>query len=300
MAISLVPPQGDTFADYLGALRGRIDRRLARLLSASADENDLIGAAMKAALLSPGKRVRPLIVVLAGGQLGAREAPLLDLGCALEMVHAASLVLDDMPCMDDARLRRGLPTVHVRFGEDIAVLTAVALLGQAFKVISSASELPSLLRARLVGVLADAVGAQGLVRGQYQDLREGGWPRRVGEIAETNHLKTGALFAAALEMAAQVAHARDDVRMTLREAALELGQAFQLYDDLCDGASDAPLCKDLGKDAGKSTLVALLGQEAARQRLHGHVQRIDTLLSGVYGPDCLLLRLLCLLFPRLY
>ncbi|MEE4465815.1 polyprenyl synthetase family protein, partial [Azotobacter chroococcum] len=91
MAISLVPPQGDTFADYLGALRGRIDRRLARLLSASADENDLIGAAMKAALLSPGKRVRPLIVVLAGGQLGAREAPLLDLGCALEMVHAASL-----------------------------------------------------------------------------------------------------------------------------------------------------------------------------------------------------------------
>ncbi|MFD1691335.1 hypothetical protein ACFSHR_06545 [Azotobacter chroococcum] len=85
-----MPLQDDTFADDLGALRGRIDRRLAHLLSTSADESDLIGTAMKAALLSPGKRVRPLIVVLAGSQLGAREAPLLDLGCALEMVHAAS------------------------------------------------------------------------------------------------------------------------------------------------------------------------------------------------------------------
>lgn len=300
MAPSLVPPQGDTFVDELSELRGRIDQRLAHLLASSADENDLIGAAMEAALLSPGKRVRPLILVLAGSQLGAREAPLVDLGCALEMVHAASLVLDDMPCMDDARLRRGQPTVHVRFGEDIAMLTALALLSLAFKVISGVSGLPSLLRARLVGVLADAVGAQGLVRGQYQDLREGSRPRRASEIAETNHLKTGALFGAALEMAAQVAHACDGVRMTLREAALELGQAFQLYDDLCDGAPDTSPCKDPGKDAGKSTLVALLGQEAARQRLHGHVQRIDTLLSGVYGPDSLLLRLLYLLFPRLY
>lgn len=298
MAITSASPQGDTFADDLGALRGRIDQRLAQLLPAPQGDNDLIAAAMAAALLSPGKRVRPLILILAGGQLGVREAPLLDLGCALEMVHAASLVLDDMPCMDDARLRRGQPTLHRRFGEDVAVLSAVALVSQAFKVIASVPELSSLLCARLVGVLSSAVGTQGLVRGQYLDLREGCRIREAREIAEANHLKTGALFGAALEMAAQVAQASEAVCLTLRQAALEMGQAFQLYDDLCDGAADAPLCKDAGKDAGKSTLVALLGQEAARHRLNGHVQRIDALLAEVYGPGCLLLRLMHLLFPR--
>lgn len=298
MAISLVPPQRKTAEDVY-ELRERIDRRLAHVLPPARGGSDLIGQAMRDALLSPGKRVRPLVLLLAARELGADGKAPLELGCALEMVHAASLVLDDMPCMDNARLRRGQPTVHARHGEDIAVLAAVALLSEAFRVVAATPGLPPPLRAALVETLAGAVGCEGLVRGQYEDLRGGARPRPAGEIAETNHLKTGALFGAALEMAARLAQASETVCERLREAAVELGQAFQLYDDLCDGEPEG--CaqdKDRGKDRGKSTLVALLGREPARARLQGHIQRTEALLAEVYGADSVLLEMLRGLFVR--
>ncbi|WP_313517106.1 polyprenyl synthetase family protein [Pseudomonas sp.] len=299
MATSLVPSRCDISAGDLVDLRERVEHRLNQLVPLPQGSEDLIGVAMHAAVLSPGKRIRPLMLVLAARGLGHDSESLIDLGCAVEMVHAASLVLDDMPCMDDAQLRRGQPTVHVRYGEDVAMLAAVALLSQAFRTLVTVQGLPPLLKTSLVTALSDAVGAQGLVRGQYQDLHDGTRQRQASDIAGTNHLKTGALFGAALDMAAQVAQAGEPVRAVLRDFAVELGQAFQLLDDLGDcEADEQSLGKDCGKDQGKSTLVSVLGHEAARHRLRAHIERADALLVEVYGRGSELQLLLAGLFRR--
>ncbi|WP_420226749.1 polyprenyl synthetase family protein [Pigmentiphaga litoralis] len=267
------------------ALRQDVERRLADLLPEAGGERDLIALAMRESTLAPGKRVRPLLLVLTARDLGYDDPSLLDLACAVEMVHAASLVLDDMPCMDNARLRRGRPTIHLHFGEDVAILTAVALLTRAFHLVSSLSSVPPLLRTQLVGGLANAVGTQGLVKGQYQDLREGTRPRSADEIASTNDLKTSVLFSATIDMAAIIAQADEPVRVTLGSFASELGQAFQLLDDLRDTRDNdtATTGKDICKDEGKSTLIALLGVEAAHRRLGMHLHHADAHLSRAMG-----------------
>ncbi|MDB5938252.1 MAG: Farnesyltranstransferase (Geranylgeranyl-diphosphate synthase)-like protein, partial [Polaromonas sp.] len=222
------------YAGLLASLREQIDARLAELLPPPEHAGDLMGAALHEGVLAPGKRIRPLLMLLVGRSLGHRSAALLDLACAVEMVHAASLFLDDMPCMDNARLRRGRPAVHARFGEDVAMLGAVALVTQACAIAASAPGLHGELRAQLVRVLCQAMGLQGLVRGQYRDLREGAAERHCEEISSTNQQKTGSLFSAGFEMAALAAGADDATRRALRTAALELGQAFQLRDDMED------------------------------------------------------------------
>ncbi|HEY1230461.1 MAG TPA: polyprenyl synthetase family protein [Ramlibacter sp.] len=251
-----------------------------------------VAAAMRDGVLAPGKRLRPLLMLATGRALHRDSAALLDAACAVEMVHAASLVLDDMPCMDDARLRRGRPTVHLSHGEDAAVLAAIALLAQACATVAALPSLDGELRARLVRVLCEAVGPQGLVRGQFRDLREGASARTLQAIAEANDQKTGVLFACALEMAALVAGAPHAVT-SLRAAAGEVGQAFQLKDDLEDGLStSAPADKDRDQDTGKSTMVALLGRDAVEQRLRGHLVRAEMLVRRVVTDSDVLVGLL--------
>jgi geranylgeranyl diphosphate synthase, type II len=272
-------------------LRSSVDQRLAELLPPGSIREG-VGAAMRDAVLAPGKRLRPLLVLATGRALGHDSQALLDAACAVEMVHAASLVLDDMPCMDDARLRRGRPAVHLSHGEDAAILAAVALLAQASSIVAGLAGVDGNMRSRLVGVLCDAVGAQGLVRGQYRDLREGAAMRTVQAIAEANDEKTGVLFACALEMAALLAGAPQAVRC-LRAAASQVGQAFQLKDDLEDGiATAAPASKDLHQDSGKSTMVALLGRPAVERLLQGHVDRAEALVRSVVADSDMLVDLL--------
>jgi geranylgeranyl diphosphate synthase type II len=280
----------------LSVLRDDIERRLAELLPAAGNERDLVARAMRESTLAPGKRMRPLLLVLAARGLGHEGEQAIDLGCAIEMIHAASLVLDDMPCMDNACLRRGLPTTHLSFGEDVAILAAVALLSRAFGVVASTPGLPGGLRAQLVATLANAVGMQGLVCGQFKDLREGAQPRSAEEIALTNDLKTGVLFGAVLEMATLLAAADERVRTALQGFALELGQAFQLYDDLQDNCADN--AKDQGKDAAKSTFVALLGETQVRQRLQSHLDQALAFLHQVYAPDQEITRYVRLMFAK--
>lgn len=279
----------------LQAWHSRIDQRLAELVP-SAMRTDGVAAAMRDAVLAPGKRFRPLLMLATGRALGYESPALLDAACAVEMVHAASLVLDDMPCMDDASLRRGRPTVHLRHGEDAAVLAAVALLAQACSTVAALPGLEGAVRARVVCVLCDAVGPQGLVCGQFRDLREGASPRSLQAIAEANEQKTGVLFACALEMAALVAGAPQAVG-SLRAAASELGHAFQLRDDLEDGAATPIPDKDRHQDRGKSTMVALLGRAAVEQRLHAHLAQAEALMSAVAGNAEVLLGLLHRAFP---
>jgi geranylgeranyl diphosphate synthase type II len=266
----------------LDTLRRDVEARLAQLL-AEDGRADLLSLAMRAGTLGAGKRMRPLLMMLVARDLGCTSPALVDIACAVEMVHAASLILDDMPCMDDARLRRGRPAIHVEYGEDLAILSSVALLSRAFCVISAAHAIPPEVRTRLVCTLGETVGTQGLVRGQFLDLHGGA--RSAGEIAVTNDLKTGVLLGAAVDMAAIVAQADERVVGSLRAFAFAAGQAFQIRDDFQDDpANDSAVTgKDTGKDAGKATFVNTLGHDEARRRLLSHVAEAERHLSNAVG-----------------
>lgn len=263
-------------------LKGRIDARLGELLPGPVDHHDLVSTAMREATLGAGKRTRPLLMLIAGDSLGAGLTALVDAGCAVEMVHAASLVLDDMPCMDDADLRRGRATIHRRFGEDVAALAAIGLLSQAFATTAAIAGVSPAVRNQLVRVLACAIGPRGLVRGQCLDLRNAG-AARVDAITDTNALKTGALFAAALDMTALLAQADPRTRSGLCTIALELGQAFQLQDDLSDCDASTSTGKNAGQDIGKATLLAALGADEVRRRLDLHLQTVRREIALLYG-----------------
>ncbi|WP_205951446.1 polyprenyl synthetase family protein [Pantoea stewartii] len=256
-----------------------IDSRLDQLLPVQG-ERDCVGAAMREGTLAPGKRIRPMLLLLTARDLGCAisHGGLLDLACAVEMVHAASLILDDMPCMDDAQMRRGRPTIHTQYGEHVAILAAVALLSKAFGVIAEAEGLTPIAKTRAVSELSTAIGMQGLVQGQFKDLSEGDKPRSADAILLTNQFKTSTLFCASTQMASIAANASCEARENLHRFSLDLGQAFQLLDDLTDGMTDTG--KDINQDAGKSTLVNLLGSGAVEERLRQHLLLASEHLSA--------------------
>jgi len=281
----------------LAELCASVNARLDELLPEPAAPDNRVAAAMRYGVLAPGKRVRPLLLLLAARGFGVKPADVLDAACALEMVHAASLFLDDLPCMDDAKLRRNQPTVHIAFGEDVAMLAAIALLACAWRITATAPGLAPLVRTDMVSVLSDAVGIDGLVSGQYRDLHASGPARTTPQIAQTNQQKTGALFTAAFELAGLAAGAGASTRAMMREAAQELGQAFQLADDLADGEMDASaLGKDCLQDVGKPTLVALVGASSTRRILAAHVQRAEALFALAVPADHALAQLTRSLF----
>ncbi|WP_338770317.1 polyprenyl synthetase family protein [Massilia sp. METH4] len=263
-------------AAELEAMRRAVDDRLEHLLSTEGGRDDRLAAAMRAAVLGSGKRMRPLLLMLVAADLQCASPAVTDVACAVEIVHAASLILDDMPCMDDATLRRGQPTIHRQFGEDVAILASVALLSRAFGILATAPGIPSITRARLVATLAETVGAQGLVRGQYEDLH-GGAGRSAEAIATTNERKTGLLLGAAVDMAAVLAEVDDCVARSLRAFALAAGHAFQIRDDFQDvpGNDSAVTGKDTGLDLGKATLLNTFGADEAQRRLADHLRDVD-------------------------
>lgn len=270
----------------LDGWRERLEVHLAGCLPAPIDELDLVAIGMREAVLSPGKRVRPLLLVSATAALGGKVDDVMDAACALELVHAASLVLDDLPCMDDASLRRGRPTLHLQFGEDVAALVATALVSHAFRLVASGGSLQAGARAEMVVVLADAVGHRGLVSGQLSDLRGAspqGAARPAAEAAQVNQFKTGSLFRAAFSMAALATGAPASSRSRLERCADEIGQAFQLLDDLKDSGWAPSVGKSLHQDDGKRTLLSVLGRDAAERRLAQHLSAAKALLREEFG-----------------
>jgi len=246
-------------------------------------QSDSLAKAMRTSALSAGKRMRPLLVMLVARDLGCASPALIDVACSVELVHAASLILDDLPCMDDASLRRGKPAIHIQFGQDVAILASVALLSRAFGVLSQSQDIQPATRARLVATLAQTVGDQGLVRGQFEDLHGGA--RSPEAIATTNELKTGLLLGVAVDMAAIMCHADESVSQQLRAFALAAGQAFQIKDDFLDGAGNdsAITGKDTGKDIGKATLINTLGFDEAQRRLSACLIEADRCLGAAVG-----------------
>lgn len=236
---------------------------------------------MRYALLGRGKRLRPVCTLAVGQVLGAPPAPTLDLACAVEMVHACSLVLDDLPAMDGASLRRGRPTLHRIYGGDVALLASFGLLKRAFAVVAESSRGLGLRRhtaADLVLCLTTAIGPRGLIGGQALDLAAGAGAD-VRAVRFVHQRKTGALFVAAAELGALAADAGAAELEVVRRFAGSLGFAFQMIDDLLDAlATVAEAGKDVGQDAGKVSFVELLGVDGAR-RLAGEVlDRTDLLL----------------------
>ncbi|MDZ5458613.1 polyprenyl synthetase family protein [Azohydromonas lata] len=276
----------------LSGLRSGFEAHLAAALPKPRDAADLVVAAMREAALSPGKRIRPLLLLAATHALGRPASSVMDAACALELVHAASLVMDDLPCMDDASLRRGRPTLHRQFGEDVASLAVIGLLSQAFRLAAASPALEPGPRARLTVLLADAVGCQGLVGGQLRDLRCTEGARTARDAAVVNRCKTGALFRAALQGAAIAAGAQADVQDALGRCADDIGQAFQLLDDLKDDGALAPTGKDTHQDEGKTTLLSLLGRDTARRRLQRHLLRVEDALTALFPQEDVVLRLL--------
>jgi geranylgeranyl diphosphate synthase, type II len=249
-------------------LKAAVERRLSALMPAETHASDL-GSAMRYALLAPGKRIRPILTVLAAWEVGTQDLRALDAGCALEMIHAASLILDDMPAMDDAPERRGQASTHLKYGEDVAMLSAITLLSQAFATVGQMPDVDSATRCTLVSILARAVGLEGLAGGQFRDLRPSNH-RGVAVVEDVNGKKTGALFLAAADMAVAICGVDDFRAAPLRRCAAELGQAYQLLDDLLDSAKRVEV--DRLEDAGKLTLLSLVGQDEARRKLSAHIK----------------------------
>ena len=263
-------PAADTrLADLLAGVREAVDARLPRLLAGlSPDPLDPLPAASREALLSPGKRVRPGLVFLSGDLFAAPRERLLDPACALEMVHAASLALDDLPCMDDATTRRGRPALHLAHGEDLAILAAVTLLSRAFGLLAetglSGRGLAASAALDLIARLSEASGLDGLASGQALDLRTSERDATFERLETIHARKTGALFVASAELGAVLGGARQKELAAVRSFAKNVGLAFQIVDDLLAGEPSAQTGKE-SRRAPTPTFARHVGPEGARR-----------------------------------
>jgi farnesyl diphosphate synthase len=267
----------------------RVEARLEAALSDTCRAPGALNAAMRHAVLGGGKRLRPLLVFAAGAATGADEHVLEAPAAAVELIHAFSLVHDDLPAMDDDALRRGQPTVHIAFDEATAILAGDALQSLAFGLLAEAPA-DAALRVSWLASLADATGAAGMCGGQALDMAATGQRLEQAELERLHALKTGALIRASVRMGA-LAGAADDATLARLDAyASALGLAFQIRDDILDIEGDSvQLGKTAGKDQAqeKSTYPSLLGMDGARAELARQSQRMDDALAGLPGAEAL-------------
>ena len=272
-----------TFENRIAHYRERVEAKLDAVLPPATERPRRLHDAMRYAVFNGGKRVRPLLVYASGECLGIAEDLLDTPAAAIELVHAFSLVHDDLPAMDDDDLRRGKPTVHKQYDEATAILAADALQPLAFSVLAGQPKVSADIRARLVKLVADACGSLGMTGGQSMDLSAEGKALEAAEIEHMYALKTGALIHAAVVAPALLSEGL----ATERAAAIDafgrtIGLAFQIKDDLLDIEGDTDV---IGKPAGsderleKATYPGLLGLDASRRRcnelLRGALEQLD-------------------------
>ncbi len=258
--------------------RSRVDAELERRLPAP---GCALHDAMRYAVLGGGKRIRPILSYAAAAATGAITADTDGAACAVEFIHAYSLIHDDLPAMDNDDLRRGQPTCHIAFGDATAILAGDALQTLAFAQLASTLQIPAAGIVRAVGILA--AGAQGMVRGQAIDLAATGIPISLAELEILHQRKTGDLIGASIALGALTAGGGDDARLdALHRYGAAIGLAFQVKDDILDIETDtATLGKRQGADQAlaKTTFVSLLGLDGAKRRLAAlHQQSLDALL----------------------
>jgi geranylgeranyl diphosphate synthase type II len=257
---------------YFERRRRMIDEALDRFFPAERHQPAVLYRAMRYSLLSGGKRIRPLLTLAAAEAVGGRPTPVLPFACAVEMIHTYSLIHDDLPAMDDDRLRRGQPTNHVVFGEGMAVLAGDALLTDAFRLMTDPRHLKPLGQKRVLQVVhmvAEASGALGMVAGQAADMESAGTDADLATVDLIHVRKTGALLLASVRAGAVLAQATPSALRNLTRYGEFLGLCFQVVDDVLDAeGATAKTGKETGGDArhGKATYASVLGVPAARQR----------------------------------
>ena len=268
----------------LAARRLEVEAALRRLVEPS--RAPAVQAAVEDSLFAPAKRLRPILALLVAEVLKGNPDSVLPAGCAVEMVHTASLILDDLPSMDDSKTRRGRPTCHVSHGEATAILAAFALINRAFEILAEGWDggPDATQRAAVARELARAIGQDGMIAGQSVDLlmtdRELDFPT----LEFIHSRKTGALFTASAALGAMSARARPAELAAIVAYAKNLGLAFQIVDDLIDvtgGASEAG--KDVGQDLKKTTFVSFSGIEGARALADELIAASQAALQ-VFGP----------------
>lgn len=269
-----MPPETQTetgfdLPRYLAGHRKRVEADLTEWLNRT-DDGRLVDA-MKYSLLAGGKRLRPILTIAAAETVGGDPQKVLPAACAVEMIHTYSLIHDDLPAMDNDRLRRGLPTNHIAFDEATAILAGDALLTAAFDVMSQAAQAASDagLRPwmRAIQKLAEAAGAMGMVGGQMRDMLASGRALQLPQLARMHQMKTGALICASVQMGAILCNASAPNVQRLDAYARAIGLAFQVTDDILNVEGDASrMGKATGTDQalGKNTYPALMGLKAAK------------------------------------
>ena len=261
-----------------------VDGFFAELLAPPGDSRDRLYEAMRHAAIGGGKRLRPLLTMAAARLFAIDGARALRAACAIEAIHVYSLIHDDLPCMDDADLRRGKPSVHKVFGDAVAVLAGDSLHALAFEIIADpATHQDPWVRSDLSLELARAVGPAGMAGGQMMDLSAEGQALDLPAITRLQQLKTGALIEFAVEAACIMNKMPPGARTPYRGFARDIGLAFQITDDLIDECGDeAAAGKRLGKDAdaGKATFVSLCGEDRARQQARLLVEQAIDHLSN--------------------
>ena len=275
------------------AYRERVEAALERSLPAADARPQRLHQAMRYAVLGGGKRIRPVLVYAAGEALGAAPSALDAPACAVEFIHAYSLVHDDLPAMDDDDLRRGQPTCHKAFDEATAILAGDALQTLAFEILACDPQMTVAAerRAHMIAVLARAAGSEGMVGGQAVDLMAVGEQLDREALEAMHSWKTGALIRAAVALGAEAADADGDSLTALDEYAKALGLAFQVRDDILDVEGDSAVTgKTQGADIarGKPTYPALLGLDGAKQVARQlHEQALESLSCLDQGADML-------------
>ena len=258
-----------TEPDSLAPLAALIEADLdARLPQHSVLSTQLV-TAMRYATLGGGKRIRPLLTCATAASLGTDPSLALAPACAVEFIHAYSLIHDDLPAMDDDDLRRGRPTVHVAFGEAVAILAGDALQALAFETIATLDAFSNEARLAMLRVLARAAGWDGMVGGQAFDMDATGQRLSIDALEAMHRAKTGALLTASVELGALAGGADESARAHLRDFGAAVGLAFQVVDDLLDVTEATQhIGKTAGADAaaGKNTFPGLLGIDATRRR----------------------------------
>jgi farnesyl diphosphate synthase len=285
----------DVLGRGLQRIQREVDEAFDQFLPVPDDLRRTLVEAMRHAAIGGGKRIRPLLLVTTAEMYGASRSAAVRAGCAVEAIHAYSLVHDDLPCMDDDDLRHGKPTVHKSWDEATAVLAGDSLHALAFEILSMPEVSPDpYIRADLVQTLATASGYGGMAGGQMMDIAGEGTELDLHTITRLQQLKTGALLTAAVEMGAILGRVPEEGRAHLRAYARDIGLAFQIADDLLDHEGDAgkagkAVRKDAGK--GKATFVSLMGADQARQQARALSEQAIGHLAG-HGEEADLLRAL--------
>lgn len=257
--------------DRMQSIKNRIDQEIDKRLQ---NDNPLIEALYKSAAYSAagGKRIRAIFIILAGDLFNVPEEKLINPACAIELVHAASLIMDDLPYMDDSQLRRGKPANHVVFGQDVALLASIGLLSEGMQTVLNDEKLSADERLGVGSVLSASFGFKGLAAGQFVDLKLKDKHVDMEIIEFINQKKTAALFSAAGKIAAIIGHADEQKMKAIQDFADDIGFAFQIVDDMLDVMGKEKIVgKTVAQD--KMNFVRLVGADQAKKYLDEYHQR---------------------------